>query len=71
MKARHSSLTPKIVRLLEEDSRQKLAKALKINRTFLASYLLALENQSYAKSKRIEPNKMYSNIKNGEMEDGK
>jgi len=59
-------LTTKIIRLLENDPGQPvkdLAKKLGVNRTFLAGYLKALENQGYVKSKRIGPAKVYFNSK--------
>ena len=62
----HEGLTVKIVKLLENDPGQAvkdLAKKLGVNRTFLAGYLKALENQGYVKSKRIGPAKVYFNIK--------
>jgi predicted transcriptional regulator len=62
MKAEYGSLTPKIIKLLERDPGQpvhKLAKELKINRTYLAGYLRALENEGHVKSKRIGPAKVY------------
>jgi len=69
-------LTDRLLGLLEKDpgqSVQKLASELEINRTFLAGYLKALENQGYVKSKRIGPAKVYfsSGLKrrsNGESE---
>lgn len=57
-----SNLTDRILKLLEKDpgqAVQKLANELKINRTFLAGYLKALENQGYVKSKKIGPAKVY------------
>ena len=60
----HEGLTAKIIKLLENDPRQPvkdLAKKLGVNRTFLAGYLKALENQGYVKSKRIGPAKVYFN----------
>ena len=39
---------------------QQLARDLKVNRTFLAGYLLALENVGYVKSKKIGPAKCIS-----------
>jgi len=38
---------------------KELAKKLNVNRTFLAGYLKALENQGYVKSKKIGPAKVY------------
>jgi len=58
----YADLTDKILKLLEKDPGQpvqELAKELKINRTFLAGYLKALENQGYVRSKRIGPAKVY------------
>jgi Mn-dependent DtxR family transcriptional regulator len=55
-------LTARIIKLLENDPRQAvkdLAKQLGVNRTFLAGYLRALENQGYVKSERIGPAKIY------------
>jgi len=62
MSKEYSDLTGKILRILEKDPGQpvnELAKELKINRTFLAGYLKALENQGYVKSKKIGPAKVY------------
>lgn len=68
MSKRYEELTERIVKLLKEDPGQPvkdLAKKLDVNRTFLAGYLKALENQGYVKSKRIGPAKVYFvNIKN-------
>jgi len=61
---KHEGLTAKMVKLLEDDLGQPvkdLAKKLGVNRTFLAGYLTALENQGYVKSKRIGPAKVYFN----------
>jgi predicted transcriptional regulator len=58
----HFNLSDKIFRLLEKDPRQtiqKLANELSVNRTFLAGYLKALENQGYVKLKKIGPAKVY------------
>jgi predicted transcriptional regulator len=55
-------LTLKLIELLEKDPGQtvkQLAQQLGVNRTFLAGYLKALENQGYVKSKRIGPAKVY------------
>jgi predicted transcriptional regulator len=62
MTREHEGLTAKIIKLLENDPGQPvkdLAKKLGVNRTFLAGYLNALENQGYVKSKRIGPAKVY------------
>jgi len=59
---KHGDLTAEIIKLLENDPGQAvkdLAKKLGVNRTFLAGYLKALENQGYVKSKRIGPAKVY------------
>ncbi|MCS7135248.1 MAG: winged helix-turn-helix transcriptional regulator [Nitrososphaerota archaeon] len=57
-----SNLTKRIIKLLEKDPGQQiqqLARELKVNRTFLAGYLLALENEGKVKSKKIGPAKIY------------
>jgi len=62
MPKEYEGLTAKIVELLENDAGQPvkdLGKKLEVNRTFLAGYLKALENQGYVKSKRIGLAKMY------------
>jgi predicted transcriptional regulator len=62
MTKEYGELTAKIIKLLENDPGQAvkdLAKKLGVNRTFLAGYLKALENQGYVKSKRIGPAKVY------------
>jgi len=62
MTVEHEDLTVKIIKSLENDPGQTvkgLAKKLGVNRTFLAGYLEALENQGYVKSKRIGPAKVY------------
>ena len=64
MPKEYEGLTAKMVKLLENDPGQPvkdLAKKLGMNRTFLAGYLKALENQGYVKSKRIGPAKVYFN----------
>lgn len=48
--------------LLEKDPGQtvkQLAEQLNVNRTFLAGYLKALEDQGYIRSKEIGPAKVY------------
>jgi len=63
-------LTVKIIKLLESDPGQPvkdLAKKLGVNRTSLAGYLKALENQDYVKSKRIGPAKVYFDVKEKEV----
>ena len=58
----YGNLTPKVIGLLEKNPGQtikELAKQLKVNRSFLAGYLKALEEQGYVKSKRIGPAKVY------------
>jgi predicted transcriptional regulator len=62
MSKEYPDLTDRILKLLEKDPGQQiqqLAREIKINRTFLAGYLKALENQGYVKSKRIGPAKVY------------
>jgi predicted transcriptional regulator len=62
MSKEYADLTNRILKLLKKDPGQQiqeLARELKINRTFLAGYLKALENQGYVKSKRIGPAKVY------------
>jgi predicted transcriptional regulator len=62
MKGELGDLTAQIIKLLDNDPGQTvkdLAKKLGVNRTFLAGYLKALENQGYVKSKRIGPAKVY------------
>ena len=64
MSREHQNLTIKIIELLKKDPGQpvkELAKKLNINRTFLAGYLKALENQGHVKSKNIGPAKVYFN----------
>jgi predicted transcriptional regulator len=63
--AEYEDLTTEIIKLLENDPGQTvkdLARKLGINRTFLAGYLKALENQGYVKSKRIGPAKVYFKV---------
>ena len=66
----HEGLTARIIKLLENDPGQpvkELVKKLGVNRTFLAGYLKALENQGYVKSKRIGPAKVYFSVKEKEV----
>jgi predicted ArsR family transcriptional regulator len=61
MAKKRAVLTDKI-KLLENDlgqQIQELAEGVKINRTFLAGYLKALEKQGYVRSKKIRPAKVY------------
>jgi DNA-binding Lrp family transcriptional regulator len=56
--AEYEDLTTEIIKLLENDPGQTvkdLARKLGINRTFLAGYLKALENQGYVKSLKTYP----------------
>ena len=65
----YKGLTAKIIKLLEEDPGQPvkdLARKLSVNRTYLAGYLKALEDQGYVKSKRIGPARVYFNAKSVE-----
>ena len=55
-------LSNEILGLLREDPGRMvkdLAKQLKVNRTFLAGYLEALEDQGRVRSKKIGPAKVY------------
>lgn len=64
MSKSQDKLTPKLIELLEKDPGQtvkQLAEQLGVNRTFLAGYLLALENEGKVKSKKIGPAKVYFN----------
>jgi len=59
------NLTETIIKILEKDPGQQiqqLAKALKVNKNFLAGYLSALENEGKVKSKRIRPAKVYFSV---------
>ena len=65
----YDNLAVKISRLLDDNPGQTikdLAKQLKVNRSFLAGYLKALEDQGLVRSKRIGPAKVYFNEKRGE-----
>jgi len=56
------NLTERIIRLLEKDPGQQiqqLAWELKVIRTFLTGYLLALENDGKVKAKKIGLAKVY------------
>mgnify|MGYP001104370703 CR=1 FL=1 len=58
----HKSYHSRIVELLQEDPGQSvktLAGQLKVNRTFLAGYLEAMENLGYVKSKKVGPARVY------------
>ncbi len=62
----YKGLMAKIIKLLEDDPGQPvkdLARKLGVNRTYLAGYLKALEDQGYVKSKRIGPARVYFNKK--------
>jgi predicted transcriptional regulator len=70
MPEEYYNLTDRILKLLEKDpgqAVQKLANELKINRTFLAGYLKALENEGKVKSKRIGPARVYFSRKDNEV----
>jgi predicted transcriptional regulator len=57
-----NTLIPKLMELLDKDPGQtvkQLAEQLNVNRTFLAGYLKALEDQGYIRSKEIGPAKVY------------
>jgi predicted transcriptional regulator len=65
MSKEYADFTDRILRALKEDPGQQiqqLAKELKVNRTFLAGYLKALENEGKIKSKRIGPAKVYFSV---------
>jgi len=69
MPEEYDKLTQTLMLLLERDPGQtvkQLAEQLDLNRTFLAGYLKALENQGYVKSKRIGPAKVYYNKNDAE-----
>jgi len=54
----------RLIELLEKNPGQtvkQLAEQLSVNRTFMAGYLKALENQRYVRSKKIGPAKVYFN----------
>jgi len=62
MAKEYKGLMAKIIKLLEDDPGQPvkdLARKLGLNRTYLAGYLKALEDQGYIKLKRIGPAKVY------------
>lgn len=68
MAKKHEELAGKITKLLEKDPGQTvkdLAEQLKVNRTFLAGYLKALESQGRIKLKEIGPAKVYFNTEMG------
>jgi predicted transcriptional regulator len=70
MPEEHYNLTDRILKLLEKDpgqAVQELANELKINRTFLAGYLKALENEGKVKSKKIGPARVYFGRKSNEV----
>ena len=52
-------LMAKMIKLLEDDPVKDLARKLGVNRTYLAGYLKALEDQGYVRAKRIGPAKVY------------
>ena len=62
MPREYGNLKVKILKLLDENPGQsvkELARQLKVNRSFVAGYLQALEDQGYVRSKRIGPAKVY------------
>ena len=66
MPREYSNLKAKILKLLDENPAQsvkELAKQLKVNRSFIAGYLQALEDEGYVRFKRIGPAKVYFNRK--------
>ena len=63
----YDNLAIKVFRLLDDNPGQTikdLAKQLKVNRSFLAGYLKALEEQGLVRSKRIGPARVYFLIGN-------
>jgi predicted transcriptional regulator len=66
--SQEQDLTQRIMELLKNDpgrTVKELAEKLEVNRTFLAGYLKALENQKVVKSKRIGPAKVYFKERSG------
>jgi predicted transcriptional regulator len=66
MSKNYNKLTRELIELLEKDPGQtvkQLAEQLNINRTFLAGYLKALENEGRIRFKKIGPAKVYFNNK--------
>jgi predicted transcriptional regulator len=60
----------KIRALLEEvpgQSVKELASKLKVNRTFLAGYLQAMEDKGYVNSRKVGPARMYYNRQKKEV----
>mgnify|MGYP000338941877 FL=1 len=58
----YENLMEKILELLKRNPGQsikEIAKQLKVNRSFVAGYLQALEDQGYVKSKKIGPARIY------------
>ncbi|MCD6154545.1 MAG: winged helix-turn-helix transcriptional regulator [Candidatus Verstraetearchaeota archaeon] len=58
----YENLMEKILELLKRNPGQsikEIAKQLKVNRSFAAGYLQALEDQGYVKSKKIGPARIY------------
>ena len=58
----HACMTAKVIELLDKNPGQavkELAQQLKINRTFLAGYLKAMEAQGSVRSKKIGPARVY------------
>ena len=58
----HENLMKRILELLKRNPGQsikEIAKQLKVNRSFAAGYLQALEDQGYVKSKKIGPARIY------------
>ena len=58
----YENLMERILELLKRNPGQsikEIAKQLKVNRSFAAGYLQALEDQGYVKSKKIGPARIY------------
>ena len=62
MPKNYRDITAEVIELLEENPAQtikQMAEQLKVNRTFLAGYLKAMEAQGSVRSKEIGPARVY------------
>lgn len=62
MPKNYQDIAAEVIELLEENPAQtikQMAEQLKVNRTFLAGYLKAMEAQGSVKSKEIGPARVY------------
>lgn len=69
MSKEYENLMERILELLKRNPGQsikEIAKQLKVNRSFAAGYLQALEDQGYVKSKKIGPARIYFLYRSGE-----